>query len=217
MSRTEVLLQHGWGFGPCCWAGWRAALPPEGVLRVADRGYFGTPCSPEGQPQVIVAHSFGLYLLEPRWLEGAQLVVGLGSFGTFHPEGEAGRRSRRVVGRMRRRLEEEPESLLAGFWSQCFAPEGGGQDLPGPPEKPLLAADLARLDREALDLELLRGAPRVLLLHGEEDQVVPVEQAQALQRQLSNSRLEVLPGAGHALPLTRPAACWAAIAAALGP
>jgi pimeloyl-ACP methyl ester carboxylesterase len=211
VSEIEVLLQHGWGFGAACWEAWQAAAPPGVRLLAAERGYFGAPAAPAGQPRLVVAHSFGLHLLEPGWLEGAQLAVVLGGFRAFHPEGGAGRHSRRLVGRMRQRLVTEPQALLADFYTRCFAPEAGPPALTGPPDLCLLAADLERLDTSVLDLSALCALPCVLLLHGAEDQIVPVARAQDLHQLLPTSRLQVVTGAGHALPLTRAAACWAYI------
>lgn len=214
MCSTEVLLQHGWGWDAGIWAALEATAPQEVVTLAADQGYFGRPFSPGGEPRVLVAHSFGLHLLPPRWMAGAQVVVVVGGFGAFHAEGEPGRVSRRVVGRMRQRLDREPTALLEEFRARCLAPETGAPPLPASANLQLLAADLRRLDTQTLDLAPLAAVPRVLLLHGEGDQIVPVERAQDLERRLPNSRLELLAGAGHALPLTRPAACWAAIRAA---
>ncbi|MSR83043.1 MAG: alpha/beta hydrolase [Candidatus Latescibacteria bacterium] len=211
MRGIEILLQHGWGWDAGCWAGWRDVVPSEVRLLEADRGYFGAPSSPVGQPQVLVAHSFGLHLLEPRWLATAELVVVFGGFQAFHPEGEAGRRSRRLVGRMHQRLDRESDALLADFRARCFSPETGQYSPPGEVEQQVLAMDLECLDTQALDLRPLIAVPRVLLLHGDQDQIVPVAQARQLHQCLPNSRLEIIPGAGHALPLTRAPACWAQI------
>lgn len=212
MRGIEILLQHGWGWDAGCWEAWRASAPPGVRLLVADRGYFGAPSSPVGQPQVLVAHSFGLHLLEPRWLEGAELVVVLGGFQAFHPEEEgAGRRSRRLVGRMCQRLVREPVALLAEFHARCFSPEAGQYVLPGGLAPQLLAADLERLDKGVLDRRPLSAVPRVLLLHGDQDQIVSMAQARQLHQCLPKSRLEIIPGAGHALPLTRAPECWAQI------
>lgn len=210
MNGTKVLLQHGWGWDAGCWGAWLPSAPPGVMLLVADRGYFGAPSSPAGQPRVLVAHSFGLHLLDSRWLERARLVVVLGGFQAFHPEEEgAGRRSRRLVGRMRQCLAQESVVLLADFHIQCFLPEIGQYSLPGSVDQSLLIADLEQLDTGVLDLYALRAVPRVLLLHGDQDRIVPVERAQALHRQLPNSRLQLIAGAGHALPFTRAPACWA--------
>ncbi len=43
-----------------------------------------------------------------------------------------------------------------------------------------------------------------LVIHGEQDHLVPVEAAQWLTTQLPDSRLEILPGAGHVPTVTRP-------------
>lgn len=214
MKRIEVLLQHGWGWDAAGWAAFAAAAPPGMVTCSADRGYFGAPCHPEVQPQLVVAHSLGLHLLEPRWLVQTRLLVVLAGFAAFHPEGEAGRRSQRVVGRMRQGLERDLPGLLAAFRAQCFAPETGHYPLEAAADAALLAADLERLDTQPLDLAGLWAVPRVLIVHGEQDQIVPVERGRDLERRLPQSRLVPMAGAGHALPLTRAAACWVAIAAA---
>jgi acetyl esterase/lipase len=53
-----------------------------------------------------------------------------------------------------------------------------------------------------------RGDPRVLLIHGDQDQVVPVEQAYAIARRLAQQRVRhtllVLPGVGHDLGTANP-------------
>lgn len=50
-----------------------------------------------------------------------------------------------------------------------------------------------------------------LLIHGENDQIVPVHEAQKLAAQLPNSELLILPGAGHVPTITRPQAVADAI------
>ena len=165
---------------------------------------------PLAQPQIAVAHSFGLHLLAEQVLAGVRLLVVLGGFQAFHPEEErAGRRSRRLVVRQRQRLASEPEALLADFYAQCFSPEIGQRAVPLVIGHQTLAADLERLDAQTLDLSPLRALPQILLLHGTEDQIVPVERAQELHRQLPKSRLQLIGGASHALPLTRASRCWA--------
>jgi pimeloyl-ACP methyl ester carboxylesterase len=55
-----------------------------------------------------------------------------------------------------------------------------------------------------------------LVLHGEDDQLIPVEEAQAMHAAIPDSRLEVLPGAGHLLNLERPDAFNRAVRRFLG-
>lgn len=43
-----------------------------------------------------------------------------------------------------------------------------------------------------------------LVLHGADDQIIPLNEAQAMQAAIRNSRLEVLPDAGHLLNLEQP-------------
>lgn len=51
-----------------------------------------------------------------------------------------------------------------------------------------------------------------LLIHGEHDALMPVTAARAMARALPDARLEILPGSGHALPLSRSADCARLIA-----
>lgn len=58
--------------------------------------------------------------------------------------------------------------------------------------------------RHRLDPALTALADRtVLLIHGEDDRVVPVENVRSLARQFPNWRLEALTEAGHLLPVER--------------
>ncbi len=69
--------------------------------------------------------------------------------------------------------------------------------------------------RAAGQVDLREQYPRiqqpVLLLHGELDAIVPLEQAQWLAKTLPNATLKVIPGAGHVPTMTRPAEIVSAI------
>ena len=43
-----------------------------------------------------------------------------------------------------------------------------------------------------------------LILHGADDQLIPAQEAQAMQAAIKNSRLHILPGAGHLLNMEQP-------------
>jgi pimeloyl-[acyl-carrier protein] methyl ester esterase len=70
-----------------------------------------------------------------------------------------------------------------------------------------LADGLALLAGSDLRTTLARIEQPCLLIHGEHDALMPVAAARAMARALPRSRLEVLQGSGHALPLTRSADC----------
>jgi pimeloyl-ACP methyl ester carboxylesterase len=44
----------------------------------------------------------------------------------------------------------------------------------------------------------------VLILHGSEDQIIPISESESMHLHIPNSRLEILPGAGHLLNLEQP-------------
>lgn len=59
-----------------------------------------------------------------------------------------------------------------------------------------------RVDSTALLAEIDKP---VLVIHGAADQIVPPEEAQAMQEAIPGARLELIPNAGHLLNLERPA------------
>jgi len=70
----------------------------------------------------------------------------------------------------------------------------------------------------AADLRPLLGGIRqpVLLLHGDQDALMPVAAAYRLAQALPQARLQVLEGSGHALPVSRAADCAGHILAFVG-
>lgn len=70
-----------------------------------------------------------------------------------------------------------------------------------------LADGLALLAGSDLRTTLARIEQPCLLIHGEHDALMPVAAARAMALALPTSRLEVLHGSGHALPLSRSADC----------
>ena len=64
------------------------------------------------------------------------------------------------------------------------------------------AAACYRYYDEGIDAESIET--RALVLHGDEDRIVPVENGRMLAARLPNARLVELPGRGHNLPLEEP-------------
>ena len=210
---VEVVLQHGWAWQAECWSPWREIVPQTARLSPLDRGYFQRPvlggCA---RPQILVAHSLGLHLLPHHLLSTTELLVVLGGFQAFHAEaGPSASRSRQLVRGMLQRLTHEPEALLEDFYTRCFSPFPRRLEVPGVLDTGLLRKDLEMLHADKLDLQRVDSIPRVLLLHGGSDLVVPLQRGEELHRRLRRSSLIVLEDAGHALPLTHARECWRAI------
>ena len=205
----NLFLQHGWGFAGSSWQGF---LPGgDGYNHfLADRGYFGSPVSfPEGPvpgTNVTICHSLGLHLLESRQLAQTDLLVILAGFRSFHGETVAdGRFSRRHVARMLAELPVDPLMLLNKFYHDCsFA---GGVDDPAAINTALLHRDLLILDRHSLDPAAVRQIPRVLIVHGVLDRIVPLERGRQLAASLASATFIEVEGAGHGLPFTHPRQC----------
>lgn len=216
-GKVEVLLQHGWAWSSAHWSDW-CRLAPEGFAFLSlDRGYFGGPlewsaAGDRAAPAIAVAHSLGLHLLPGDILRDVRLLVVAGGFRGFHGEDAvAASRSRRRVRSMLQRLLHDPEEVLRRFYAECSFPEESLLQVPDELDAGALRRDLQLLDESELDLAVLASLPSVLLLHGAADRVVPVERARALHRQLPESALRVVDGAGHALPVTHVTECWQAI------
>ena len=116
----------------------------------------------------------------------------------------------RFLREMRVLLKRDCNSALAAFAGRCLSP---AEDA-GFTER--LVAGAGRIGRDALELGLhylmetdLRDrlgavkAPTVVI-HGQSDQVVPVESGRFLAQELSSASLEVVPGKGHALLFINP-------------
>lgn len=83
------------------------------------------------------------------------------------------------------------------------------------PPDPVLADGLAILADSDLRPQLGEIRPPCLIVHGENDALMPLAAAQALAAALPAAELRVLAGSGHALPLSRPADCARLIGAFL--
>jgi pimeloyl-ACP methyl ester carboxylesterase len=203
---SRILLVHGWGFGPNLWRPLRAALPAHAWFAL-DLGYFG-PAELDLPPalELVVGHSFGcLWAMGHPGLAGLPLVA-VNGFPRFSaapdfPHGTP----LRVLDRMLRRLREDPGDVLRSFHTRCGTamPRGG-------PDRARLTLDLLRMRDE--DARPFPARQPILALAAEDDPLV----APTLARQAFPGGLRLLPGGGHVLPLTRPAALAQIIQEGLG-
>ncbi len=211
MGKAHIIAYHGWGFASDDWRPWEEYLPEEAELSLFDRGYFGMPSEPDfrdGCRRILLTHSYGLHLVPESQFAKADLLVIIGGFCSFHPEGRAGVRSRRVLRRMVRRFDEHPERVLKEFYRNTWHPASPPERNPVPMKEELLANDLARLGRSSCNPDLLSQAGSVCMFHGAGDIIVPPEQGRKLSRKLGDRcRFYVVEEGGHAIPFSHAEIC----------
>ena len=209
MGSVNLILQHGWGFNQNIWKGWNEGMPTGVLTKYCDRGYFGQPSAKEAAGKtVLVTHSFGLHLVPPEILEKASGLVLISGFLHFHPEDEkAEERSRLLLRRMTNGVGKNPKEVLEWFYQTCQVPFAPSSFV----NRPLLAGDLERLDQEVMSTEKLQHLEKVIILHGTEDSIVPIEKGQELHEQLPQSIFLEIQGAEHGLPQTHRSDCQNAI------
>jgi pimeloyl-[acyl-carrier protein] methyl ester esterase len=210
-----------------------------------DRGYFGHPHQPEFSPEspykILLTHSYGLHLCPTHQQQQAHLWVIFAGFQSFHPpEPKAKRYSQRVLQRMLQQLERDPRSVLHQFYCNTYAPipygpiswQSHASAIPDwllawpiePWQIEPLRQDLKHLNQVDRGLTGDALPERILIFHGTADQIVDKGQGQRLvqqvqQMQLSNNPVTFskISGAGHGLPFTHLADCWAIVHAFLPP
>jgi len=213
---TGLVFLHGWGYGPCVWDAWTEAFADRPTLQL-DAGYFGPermdlgallPANADGW--IGVGHSFGFAKLLSCNIPWRGLV-GFGAFLRFCAKpGQNTGTPPELLDAMLVRLDVAPDEVLRRFTKRCGqqSPETATQDASGLRR---LREDLLRLrdlDMQPLDsLPLPQKAPPILLLHAEDDRIVPLALAREAQSALHGSQLEVFKAGGHALPFTRTADC----------
>ncbi len=210
---VDMYIQHGWGWDAAGWTGWNQRMAFINRWRIADRGYFGTPITADlTKTDMLVVHSLGLHLVPVDFFLAAKWIVIFSSFLHFHPvEAIAARRSRRLVQRMLRRLEDDPLALLDEFYLSAYRPQACCRRVPAQPVQALLLEDLVLLNEHVFDPTILHGAAQVLIVHGGQDHIVPLTQGYALHHQVPGSVFHVIEEGGHALPFTHANVCRALV------
>lgn len=212
--KTEILAFHGWGFDPTAWSAWQPYLAPSCRLQTFDRGYYGQPHDPEfsgsSARKIIFAHSYGLHLCPPRHLESCDLLIIFSGFIHFHPETpRLQNKSRLILQRMQARFAIEPAAVIRDFMRRCYAPATCANYPSGAPDLNRLAEDLGLLECSRVSTAGLWQSPRIEILHGAEDRIVPIGQGRALFEALGHhARYNEIEGAGHGLPFSHTPQCW---------
>jgi len=235
-SGTPLLFVHGYPLNRTLWNGQVKGLAESAhVLSVDLRGH-GQSSAPEGpysvdlfaddlndfldglkinQPVVICGLSMGGYVTFAFYRKYATRVAGLifaaTKAGADTAEGKAGRDKAAATAQ-----EKGVEAIAEAMLPKMFAP-ATYQSNPA-----LVASAKAMMESTPLhgvvgDLAALRDRPDsiptlatisvpTLVLHGADDQLIPAKEAELTQAGIKNSRLGLIPNAGHLLNLEQPEA-----------
>jgi len=215
--KTLILL-HGWGANGAVWQ--------KQVQAFQNRLQVQAPDIPAWDPAWLgdYLHNFslpdcllvgwslgGMLLLEVLAHQTASLsgLVLAGVPAVFcsrpdHPWGQPPA----AVRAMRLGLKSGPQKVMQDFAQSCLSPEEGAFQeevvplFPGG-EGANLAAGLDYLRRQDLRPLLAKLTAAATIIQGDQDRIVPLEQAQFLHARLPGSSLRLLPGTGHLSFLTQ--------------
>jgi 3-oxoadipate enol-lactonase len=208
MVRPAVLLLHAFPLDARMWDGTRQALERAGFsVEAPELPLSGPP--PEGA-LIPVGVSMGGYAAFDLW-RGARdriraLVLVDTRAGADSPEAREGRNEL---------IELARSDGAAGVWERngpkLFAPGAAAEAV----ERARRMALAQSPDRFVRTIETVRDRPDsqpllaeidvpVLVVHGEDDALIPMSEAEELAAKLPDARLVRLPGVGHLPPLERP-------------
>lgn len=212
MPEVQMILQSGWAIASSMWTPWKVGMADSAAnvrIKVNERGYFekkATQALFEDRDSfnILVAHSLGLHFISEAQIEACNLLVVIGGFLHFHNGTERhSRMSHIVIKKMLNKLDSDQASVIADFYRNCgFAQSFIDATAHLPANKDVLKRDLKLLDESVIYPQLLfkKGQPKVLILHGAEDEIVPVHHAREFQTHVKKGIIAVHPTAGHALP-----------------
>lgn len=237
----SIVLVHGWGFDSGVWREWakdlarrfrvtRIDLPGYGASRdVASDFSFASLAEQVlaqcDTPLIWVGWSLGGMIGLAAAGAGHPAIVGLGLIGATPkfsqdddwPHGMELEQLNQVT----RELEQDARATLSRFASlQRGAGDSRGLLRPlrqalsaEVPTMQALRAGLALLGQADLRAQVASINVPVALIHGSDDQIVPIGAAQHLAAQLPHATLIAIEGGGHAPFLSHPLDCTAAVAA----
>jgi len=213
MADCRFIAFHGWGFNDKYWQLWADYLTEYGYFETYDRGYFNNPKEVEiltdPASTILITHSFGLHWIDESLFTQADLLIILGGFLYFHPyAAQYRRRSRLILQEMINEFEINPEQVLHDFYENCYAPQDPPQDNMGEINHQLLLDDLRYLQNAEQDVQSLKKADKVCIIHGSDDYIVPNKKGRQLYTQMQGqAQYFEIKNAGHALPYTHYEQC----------
>lgn len=203
-----LLFVHGWGFDADFWND-VAALLPDFRKEFVDRGYFGPPRNPEIiGPVVAITHSFGSMHILRDPPPGCRGLIAINGFDRFTSSTGFPGVSPRVVDRMIKRFDSDPETVLADFRHRC-----GTDKVFGPLRLASIQKDLLALRN--MDCRPDSAHPRlsILSIQGAADPILPPSMRDTVFSTAVHIERATHPEGGHLLPLTDSEYCARAVRA----
>jgi pimeloyl-ACP methyl ester carboxylesterase len=225
-----VVCLHGFPLSGELWSGLAQAQSDRNTLVIPDlRGMGQSKGSPkcnmgdyaddvalvlealdEERPVVLVALSMGGYVAFEflrRYPERVRALVLVDTQATA--DAEEARRGREEMAR--RVLAEGSQVVADAMVPKLFAPSASHElkqhwqrIMADSDPEGLAAALLAMRDREDSFATLAEFQKPALVVVGEHDAITPPAAAEAMHRELADSQLSIVPGAGHMTPVERP-------------
>jgi pimeloyl-ACP methyl ester carboxylesterase len=164
----------------------------------------------------VLGHSMGGYVAQALALRYPERVRSLVLFGTAAGGPDAAPVPEETLSAWMDAAGLPPEEYARRTWLYSFAPGWTDEhpdefeellaarlEFPTPPEAWRAQFDAAtRFLQDGAAVEAISA--RTLVLHGDADRVVPVDNAHELARRIPNAALVVLPGRGHVANLEAP-------------
>ena len=224
---TKLVFWHGWGMSPDVWTDFmkdlREVLPGDTVYEAVPLpGYAGTGL-PDGDSLSSWADALMESMSEPivlsGWSMGAVLAL---SAACRYPERIERLVSQESARHFRDGVRADPVATLRRFvalfnrqdkQARAIVRRLSGLDIP---PSPVLDAGLDFLDRADFRSLVPHIRQKVLLVHGENDPLMPPDAALWLAENLPDATLEILPDVAHAPFLSDSRQCARFVGAFLG-
>lgn len=163
------------------------------------------------EPCLLIAHSLGslLALRSSQLSDNIKAVVVIGGFAKFtqsEPDYPDGKPASGIV-MMQRMMNLSVKMVLDKFHQAMVEPASYDIAFDGKPDVARLTSGLQYLvDTDFRDCLKEIKVP-VMIIHGEQDQIVSAKLAEFMAENIPNSILHLIPDAGHALPFTHTQEC----------
>jgi pimeloyl-[acyl-carrier protein] methyl ester esterase len=210
----SIIFIPGWGAGPEMWQGIINRLRKKFEISflaweecVKNRELASQRVLKNGNRPMIAAWSLGsLIALRAAHDLGGRISGLFLMSATARMAGDEGYQGAEAgdIRAMAARINRSKQRVIKDFSKNCFYPGDGGADFETSAEK-FSGADLI-LGLEFLLNEDVRGLLAginvpVVLMHGRNDRIVPLQQAEFINRNIRGSTLKITE-TGHALPFT---------------